>query len=94
MRRLSRDVEAIHRAVNLWLEPIRSLLNPTNDGIYTPTIDLKKPLPEVVSKLNVNEKKKLFPFNVGQQKVYATFDIKKIRRMFERGDRKGVRLRM
>ena len=85
-------VEAIDRAVNLWLQPFRDLQSPTSNNIYTPTLDVKKPLPELVNKLNIHEKEKLFPFKIGKQKVYATFDIKKIRGMLAEKNPKGVEL--
>lgn len=71
-------IEAIHRAVNLWLDPIR-------------TIKQKPPL-KLITKLNIREKKKLFPGLMGEQKLYWTFDYGNIVNKLIEKDSKGVEL--
>lgn len=71
-------VAAIDRAVNLWLDPIR-------------TIKQKPPL-KLVTKLNTREKKKFFVGRMGQQKLYWTFNYGNIWNKLRENDPKGVDL--
>ena len=58
-------VDAINRAVSLWLSPIIQ---------HQKIVDHQKPPPELVNNLNIRQKKKLFLYENKFQEGYTTFD--------------------
>lgn len=66
-------VEAIRRAVSLWLQPIGVIQQRAIKG----GLFVQQP-PEVVNKLKIRERNKLFPMRMGQQNLYVTFNISKM----------------
>lgn len=81
-------VEAIRRAVNLWLHPVRTIQQKfIKEGKFPSELP-----PKLVNQLNIHEKKKLFPLRKGQQKLYATFNFGNIWHKLLEKDPKGVEL--
>ena len=89
--------EAIDRAINLWLSPIKRIRKAINDGRISsdPIIDSTKPLPELVSKFDKSEKKKIFSHDSSvrdkegkKQKGYTPFDVGKYRKLLRKLDAK------
>ena len=71
-------VEAINRAVNLWLEPIRVMQKAIKDGRFNsdPVIDSSKQPLALVSLLNIQERAKVFSSKNPFQEAYTTYDPK------------------
>ena len=80
-------VEAIHRSVDLWLNPVRQMQKTINKSRFTsdPISAKQKPLSELVNKLNMNEKKKLFSYETtvfGER--YTTFDYPQYLKLYKK----------
>ena len=89
-----RVIEAIHRVVNLWLNPIRAMRKAIKDGRFNsdPIIDHQKPPPALVSKFNIHEKEVMLFKKINQQKLYSTFNLNTIMGKLEKGDSEGLDL--